>query len=216
MLACAAPRLAAFKPPLQLASRVALTAMPPSARGQIAAGAKRKATSADHAPGVKRGKHSAEAGLARAEDDEVIVIDDEGSGAFAPRKSSGYSAAQDPQTAQLEAAALGLSEWQVRGALKLLADGSTVPFISRYRKEATGAMDEAQLRALVAGLERRQKVGDRRAAIVDSLKKAQTLTPELHSKLTAATSLAALEDIYLPLRPKRRTRASETTRFSPV
>ena len=209
VLACAAPRLAAFKPPLQLASRVALTAMPPSARGQIAAGAKRKATSADHAPGVKRGKHSAEAGLARAEDDEVIVIDDEGSGAFAPRKSSGYSAAQDPQTAQLEAAALGLSEWQVRGALKLLADGSTVPFISRYRKEATGAMDEAQLRALVAGLERRQKVGDRRAAIVDSLKKAQTLTPELHSKLTAATSLAELEDIYLPLRPKRRTRASD-------
>ena len=115
---------------------------------------------------------------------------------------------QDPETARLEAAALGLAEWKVKGALQLLADGGTVPFIARYRKEVTGAMDETQLRSLLAGLERRQKVGDRRGAIMDSLAKAQLLTPPLTQALNAATSLAELEDIYLPLRPKRTTRAS--------
>ena len=69
-------------------------------------------------------------------------------------------------------------------------------------------MDETQLRSLLAGLERRQKVGDRRGAIMDSLVKAQLLTPSLTQALNAATSLAELEDIYLPLRPKRTTRAS--------
>ena len=70
-------------------------------------------------------------------------------------------------------------------------------------------MDENQLRALLTGLERRQKVGDRRAAILDSLAKAKLLTVKLTNALNAANTLSELEDIYLPLRPKRKTRASD-------
>jgi hypothetical protein len=188
-----------------------LVTMPPAKTGPM----KRKATArlaeAAGPRGFKRGKHSTNGNLDGDFDEDGLVVigEEEGAGAFSTSKSSGYSAATDPETARLEAAVLGIAEWQVKGALKLLADGSTVPFIARYRKEATGAMDEVQLRALQAGLERRQKVGDRRAAIVDSLTKAKTLTPELRAALTAASSLAELEDIYLPLRPKRKTRASD-------
>ena len=175
---------------------------------------KRKATATSVAsqfgPGTKRAKHStvaAEEG--KIDEDALVIIEEgEGEGAFSRGKSS-YSAVSDPETGRLEAAALGIPEWRVKGALQLFAEGSTVPFIARYRKEVTGGMDENQLRALMAGMERRQKVGDRRAAILDSLAKAKLLTPKLSKALNDATSLAELEDIYLPLRPKRKTRASD-------
>jgi len=182
-------------------ARSPLAAMPP--KGAV----KRKATDSPSAAGTKRGKHSAAADIDEAE--LVVIEGDEGAGAFSKSKSSGYSAATDPETSKLEAATLGIPEWQVKGALQLLAEGSTVPFIARYRKEVTGAMDENQLRSLLAGLERRQKVGDRRAAILDSLTKAKLLTAKLTKALNAAGTLSELEDIYLPLRPKRKTRASD-------
>ena len=176
------------------------------------AAAKRKTAEAlAPARNVKRGKCSTTQDGANDMDeaDLVVMDEDEGTGAFPSRKPSGYSAASDPETAKQEAAKLGIPERHVKGALALLDEGSTVPFIARYRKEATGGMDENQLRSLMAGLERRQKVGDRRAAIFESLSKARQLTEALTKALNAATTLSALEDIYLPLRPKRKTRASD-------
>ena len=181
--ACRLPRpgLAVGAGPARaIAARLpSLGAMPPAgglAGGQGGAVKRKAPASASAAPrsrGAKRGKHSAagEGGAVDEDPDDVALgaaeDEDEGAGAFSKRKASGYTAATDPETARHEAAALGIAEWKVKGALQLLAEGSTVPFIARYRKEATGAMDETQLRALLAGLERRQKVGDRRAAIVD-------------------------------------------------
>jgi uncharacterized protein len=184
--------------------------MPPAPRVFV----KRKATvtgvASQFGPGAKRAKHSTVAAeVGKTDEDDLVIIEEgEGEGAFSRGKSS-YSAVSDPETGRLEAAALGIPEWRVKGALQLFAEGSTVPFIARYRKEVTGGMDENQLRALMAGMERRQKVGDRRAAILDSLAKAKLLTPKLSKALNDATSLAELEDIYLPLRPKRKTRASD-------
>ena len=103
---------------------------------------------------------------------------------------------------------LALSETQVRGAVELLDAGKTVPFIARYRKEQTGSMDDQTLRALevrlgaLRGLERRS--GEIRAA----LEAQGALTQELSARLDGASSLAELEDLYRPYRPKRRTRAS--------
>lgn len=177
------------------------------------AAAKRKTAESALSPArnVKRGKHrSAKDDADDVDDADLIIIgEDEGTGAFPVTKSSGYSAATDPETARQQAAALGIPERHVKGALALLDEGSTVPFIARYRKEATGGMDETQLRSLVRALERRQKVGDRRAAIIESLSKAKQLTEAIQKALNAATSLSELEDIYLPLRPKRKTRASD-------
>jgi uncharacterized protein len=181
----------------------AVRAMPPGMAIK-----KRKTQESHSAPSGKRGKH-AHAPDDMDEADLVEIEENEGAGAFPAAKSSSYSAASDPETAKQEAAKIGIPEWQIKGALALLDEGSTVPFIARYRKEATGGMDENQLRALVTGLERRQKVGDRRAAIIESLSKAKQLTQALTKALQSATTLSELEDIYLPLRPKRKTRASD-------
>src|SRR5687768_156385 len=94
----------------------------------------------------------------------------------------------------------------VAAVMKLLAEGATVPFIARYRKEATGGLDEVQIRNIeeratyVAGME------ERRAAVLEEIGKQGKLTPELEKKIRAATTKAEIEDLYLPFKPKRRTR----------
>src|SRR5204862_7985582 len=96
---------------------------------------------------------------------------------------------------------------QVEATIALLDDKSTVPFIARYRKEATGGLDDTQLRALDERLAYLRELEDRRAAIVESITAQGKLTPELAALLDAADTKARLEDLYLPYKPKRRTRA---------
>jgi len=106
------------------------------------------------------------------------------------------------------AAELNVPARQVAAAAELLAGGATVPFISRYRKEATGGLDEVAVTAVRDRLEQLAELDKRREAIVKSLAERQLLTDELRRGLVAAGTLAALEDLYLPYRPKRRTRAT--------
>jgi len=96
---------------------------------------------------------------------------------------------------------------QVEATIALLDDKSTVPFIARYRKEATGGLDDTQLRALDERLTYLRELEDRRAAIIESITTQGKLTPELAAMLDAAETKARLEDLYLPYKPKRRTRA---------
>ncbi|HEY4780884.1 MAG TPA: Tex-like N-terminal domain-containing protein, partial [Chthoniobacterales bacterium] len=97
---------------------------------------------------------------------------------------------------------------QVRAVRAFLADGATVPFIARYRKEATGSLDEVQIAAIRDRLEQLEELGQRREAIIKSLEERNLLTEELGKKLAAAETMTVLEDIFLPLRPKKRTRAT--------
>jgi len=103
---------------------------------------------------------------------------------------------------------LKLKVHQVASTAQLLKGGATVPFISRYRKEVTGELDEVQVTAIRDGLERMEQVDARRAAIVASLQERNLLTDQLKAALGAADTLTQLEDIYLPFRPKKRTRAT--------
>ncbi len=97
---------------------------------------------------------------------------------------------------------------KISATLELLDGGATVPFISRYRKEATGSLDEVAVTAIRDRIHQLRELEKRRAAILASLKERGKLTDELKGKITAAETLAVLEDIYLPYRPKRRTRAT--------
>jgi uncharacterized protein len=97
---------------------------------------------------------------------------------------------------------------QVASALSLFAEGNTLPFIARYRKEATGGLDETQLRAIQERAEYLRELGERRAAIRKSIEEQGKLTPELATRLDAVATKQALEDLYLPYKPKRRTRAT--------
>ncbi|MEV6104808.1 Tex family protein [Streptomyces sp. NPDC051940] len=102
---------------------------------------------------------------------------------------------------------LGVREGQVKAAVELLDGGSTVPFVARYRKEATGALDDAQLRTLEERLRYLREMEERRAAILESVDSQGKLTDELRAQILAAETKARLEDIYLPFKPKRRTKA---------
>ena len=86
--------------------------------------------------------------------------------------------------------------------------GATVPFVARYRKEATGGLDDTQLRSLADRLAYLRELEARRATILGSIREQEKLTPELEASIAAATSKAVLEDLYLPYKPKRRTRAA--------
>jgi len=103
---------------------------------------------------------------------------------------------------------LGLALGQVQATADLLGEGATVPFVARYRKEATGSLDEVAITAIRDRLAQLEALDDRRRAIVTSLQERELLTDELQRKLDAAETLAALEDVYQPFRPRRRTRAS--------
>ncbi|MFF4405942.1 Tex family protein [Streptomyces sp. NPDC001404] len=102
---------------------------------------------------------------------------------------------------------LGVREGQVRAAVELLDGGATVPFVARYRKEATGALDDAQLRTLEERLRYLRELEERRAAILESVRSQDKLDAELEARIREADSKARLEDIYLPFKPKRRTKA---------
>ncbi|WP_027934411.1 Tex family protein [Amycolatopsis thermoflava] len=102
---------------------------------------------------------------------------------------------------------LGVREGQVKAAVDLLDGGATVPFIARYRKEVTGALDDAQLRTLEDRLRYLRELDERRAAILESIDSQGKLTEELAEAIRAADTKARLEDIYLPYKPKRRTKA---------
>ncbi len=102
---------------------------------------------------------------------------------------------------------LGVAERQVRAAVELLDGGATVPFIARYRKEATGLLDDAQLRTLEERLRYLRELDERRAAVLESIRSQGKLDEALEAQILAADSKSRLEDIYLPYKPKRRTRA---------
>ncbi|MEV0016872.1 Tex family protein [Streptomyces tendae] len=102
---------------------------------------------------------------------------------------------------------LGVRERQVKAAVELLDGGSTVPFIARYRKEATEMLDDAQLRTLEERLRYLRELEERRTAILESVREQGKLTEELEARIRGAETKARLEDIYLPFKPKRRTKA---------
>lgn len=102
---------------------------------------------------------------------------------------------------------LGVREEQVNATVTLLDEGSTVPFIARYRKEITGSLDDTQLRTLEDRLRYLRELEERRATILDSIEEQDKLTDKLRQMIVAADTKNRLEDLYLPYRPKRRTRA---------
>ena len=102
---------------------------------------------------------------------------------------------------------LNIKPHQAEAALQLLDDGNTVPFIARYRKEATGSLDEEQIRNLEARAQYLRNLDERRKEILNSIREQEKLTPELEQQIMAAEKMQVLEDLYLPYRPKKRTRA---------
>src|ERR1700736_4903401 len=102
---------------------------------------------------------------------------------------------------------LAVGPQQVGAAVSLLDAGSTVPFIARYRKEATGGLDDAQLRTLEERLGYLRELEQRRTAILESIREQGKLDDALEAAIRAADSKGRLEDIYLPFKPKRRTKA---------
>ncbi|MEV3870198.1 Tex family protein [Streptomyces sp. NPDC049906] len=102
---------------------------------------------------------------------------------------------------------LGVRERQVRAAVELLDGGATVPFVARYRKEATESLDDAQLRTLEERLRYLRELEERRTAVLDSVREQGKLTGALEASIRAADTKARLEDVYLPFKPKRRTKA---------
>lgn len=97
---------------------------------------------------------------------------------------------------------------QVTAVITLLDDGNTIPFISRYRKEATGSLDEEQIRQIEDQVNKLRALDDRRGTILESIASQEKLTPELETAIRAATTMTELEDLYQPYKPKRRTRAT--------
>ena len=102
---------------------------------------------------------------------------------------------------------LGVREGQVKATVELLDGGSTVPFIARYRKEVTGMLDDAQLRTLEERLRYLRELDERRLAVLESIRSQGKLDEALEASILAADTKSRLEDIYLPYKPKRRTKA---------
>ena len=102
---------------------------------------------------------------------------------------------------------LGVGVSQIAAAVELLDGGATVPFIARYRKEATGNLDDTQLRTMEDRLRYLRELEERRAAVLASIEEQGKLTEALRRAIEAATTKQAVEDLYLPFKPKRRTRA---------
>ena len=111
------------------------------------------------------------------------------------------------QFARLIAERLNISEKNVDGTLKLLDEGCTIPFIARYRKERTGGLDEVQISAISDQYERLKELQKRKETVVKTITELGKLTPELEKRINDTWDATTLEDIYLPYRPKRRTRA---------
>ena len=103
---------------------------------------------------------------------------------------------------------LQVKKWQVEAAVKLIDEGNTIPFISRYRKEATGSLNDEQLRQLHERLTYLRNLEDKKAQVLSSIEEQGKLTAELKAQIEAAQTLVVVEDLYRPYRPKRRTRAT--------
>ena len=103
---------------------------------------------------------------------------------------------------------LQVKKWQVEAAVKLIDEGNTIPFISRYRKEVTGSLNDEQLRQLHERLTYLRNLEDKKAQVLSSIEEQGKLTPELKAQIEAAETLVVVEDLYRPYRPKRRTRAT--------
>ncbi len=112
----------------------------------------------------------------------------------------------EPGYSNIIARQLGISAAQVTGTLNLFAEGGTIPFIARYRKEVTGSLDEVAILAIEDQYHKLIEIDKRREAILASLAKNELITDPLAEQLRQAQSLTELEDIYLPYRPKRKTR----------
>jgi uncharacterized protein len=108
----------------------------------------------------------------------------------------------------LVAKRLGLHEWQVENTIRLMDGGATIPFISRYRKEMTGSLDEVQLMHIREEYDKLNELDSRKDSVIKSIEEQDKMTDDLRRKIDAAVTMAELEDIYLPYRPKRRTRAT--------
>jgi len=102
---------------------------------------------------------------------------------------------------------LQIDRSQAEAAVKLIDEGNTIPFIARYRKEATGSLNDEVLRNLDERLKYLRNLEDRKEQVMSSIREQEKLTPELERKILEAKTLVAVEDLYLPYRPKRRTRA---------
>ena len=102
---------------------------------------------------------------------------------------------------------LKVEKWQVEAAVELIDEGNTIPFISRYRKEATGSLNDEQLRDLYERLGYLRNLEEKKEQVLGSIEEQGKLTAELKEKILAAQTLVAVEDLYRPYRPKRRTRA---------
>ena len=103
---------------------------------------------------------------------------------------------------------LGHHEWQVENTIRLIDDGATIPFISRYRKEMTGSLDEVQIAHIKDEYEKLTELKKRREAIIKSIEEQDLMTPDLLERINNTITLSELEDVYLPYKPKRKTRAS--------
>ena len=110
--------------------------------------------------------------------------------------------------AQTLADQFSLQTWQTEKGIELIDEGNTIPFIARYRKEAHGSLDDQTLRELSERLEYLRGLEKRREEVRGLIDAAGALTPEVAAALDAASTLAELDDVYRPYRPKRRTRAS--------
>ena len=102
---------------------------------------------------------------------------------------------------------LKVEKWQVEAAVKLIDEGNTIPFISRYRKEATGSLNDEQLRTLFERLTYLRNLEDKKNQVLKSIEDQGKLTEELKNQILDAQSLFVVEDVFRPYRPKRRTRA---------
>ncbi len=114
----------------------------------------------------------------------------------------------NPSHIQIIAKELAVNPSQVKSTTALLDEGASVPFISRYRKEATGSLDEVAIAAIRDRIEKLRELDKRRESIIKSLEERELLTDDLKARIEGAESMTVLEDIYLPFRPKRRTRAT--------
>ena len=103
---------------------------------------------------------------------------------------------------------LGVKKWQVEAAVKLIDEGNTIPFISRYRKEATGSLNDEQLRKLYERLMYLRNLEEKKEQVLATIEEQGKLTEELKLQILAAETLVVVEDLYRPYRPKRRTRAT--------
>ncbi len=103
---------------------------------------------------------------------------------------------------------LGVKQWQVEAAVRLIDEGNTIPFIARYRKEVTGSLNDEVLRDLNERLAYLRNLEDRKNQVLASIEEQGQLTGELRERIEAAETLVVVEDLYRPYKPKRRTRAT--------